>query len=194
MKKRVIQFLAIMMILMLCFVGCGSSDDSEDTADDTKTETTDDTEGTEGESEDVETDTDEEEAVEEDPQPLMISIVVPSADGTAFEDLEVEVTEITPQNLINALIEQGILLDGIEVISMDITEQDGETCLDLDLNKAFHENITQQGTTGEHYLLGSISNTFLNIYHASKIKISVEGETLETGHNIYDYYMGYYTD
>ena len=59
----------------------------------------------------------------------------------------------------------------------------------VDFNGAFGVYVSSKGTTGEYYTIGSIVNTFLDAYGCEKIKITVEGNTLETGHNDYPGYM-----
>lgn len=206
MKKRTIRVLAILMVMMLCLMGCKGESKDDDSKDDTKTENAD-TSGEDTSDDDSNTDDTDNDAVDDDAnddggsgeadddaeeQTSTAIIVVPAADGTAFEEMEVTVDAVTPQNLVNALIEQGILLDGVEVIDMQMSEQEGETCIDLNMNKAFEDNLSQQGTNGENYILGSLCNTLLKNYNAAKIKVMTEGAALATGHNIYDSYLGYF--
>jgi len=59
----------------------------------------------------------------------------------------------------------------------------------VDFNEAFGAYVCSMGTTGEYYTIGSIVNTFLDVYGCEKVKITVEGNTLETGHAEYPGYM-----
>lgn len=61
--------------------------------------------------------------------------------------------------------------------------------LDLDLNQAFGNALGSMGTAGEYMTLGSLCNTFLDAYGCEKIQITVEGNTLETGHTEYPGYL-----
>ena len=56
----------------------------------------------------------------------------------------------------------------------------------IDLNSAFRDQLNSSGSTGEHMLMGCVVNTFLSAYEAQQLYITVAGETLETGHVIYD--------
>ena len=48
------------------------------------------------------------------------------------------------------------------------------------------------GTAGEYLLLGSVVNTFLDNLDGESILITVDGETLESGHEIYDRELTFY--
>ena len=89
----------------------------------------------------------------------------------------------------NALIEKSVLPSDIQVLKCDKQTIDGVESLDVDFNEAFGAYVCSMGTTGEYYTIGSVVNTFLDAYGCEKIKIAVEGNTLETGHAEYPGYM-----
>ena len=66
---------------------------------------------------------------------------------------------------------------------------DGIESIVIDFNMAFSELISSMGSAGEYYILGSVCNTYLDVYESEQIKITVEGEILSTGHAEYDNYM-----
>ena len=89
----------------------------------------------------------------------------------------------------NALIEKSVLSSDVQVLKCDKQTVEGVESLEVDFNGAFGVYVSSKGTTGEYYTIGSIVNTFLDAYGCEKIKITVEGNTLETGHNDYPGYM-----
>ena len=54
------------------------------------------------------------------------------------------------------------------------------------MNAAFGAGMMSTGTTGEMLYLGALVNTVLDHADAESVLLTVEGEPLETGHNIYD--------
>ena len=48
------------------------------------------------------------------------------------------------------------------------------------------------GTAGEYLTMGSVVNTFLTAFDAETMTLTVNGKPLETGHDIYDYDLGFY--
>ena len=64
--------------------------------------------------------------------------------------------------------------------------------LRADLSRDFWQQIRSQGTSGEYMLLGSLVNTLLDACGADSVVLTEEGETPETGHNIYDAPLGRY--
>lgn len=111
-----------------------------------------------------------------------VDLIVPTLDADGFQQISVTL-ERQPQELIDALTEQQALPQGVEVLSFAMEGQK----LRLDLNADYGEAVRSMGTAGEQMLLGSVVLTFLQAYEAQSLTLTVEGETLETGHNIYDY-------
>ena len=93
------------------------------------------------------------------------------------------------ENIVNVLIEKSVLSSDVQVLKCDKQTVDGVECLDVDFNEAFGAYVCSMGTTGEYYTIGSVVNTFLDAYGCEKVKITVEGNTLETGHAEYPGYM-----
>lgn len=103
-----------------------------------------------------------------------------------------KITKINAESLTEALTEQGILEEGTEVLSFAEKKQEEKTLLDVDFNEKFREKLFSLGTSGERIYMGSVINTFLEAYQADAVKITVEGETLESGHAVYDSYQNFY--
>lgn len=120
---------------------------------------------------------------------IEIKVYVCNDDATAFVSESVKIDELTPENIVNALIEKSVLSSDVQVLKCDKQTVDGVESLEIDFNEAFGAYVCSMGTTGEYYTIGSIVNTFLDAYGCEKVKITVEGNTLETGHAEYPGYM-----
>lgn len=109
-----------------------------------------------------------------------------NADG--FIRTEAQVEEINENELLNKLIEAGVLPDTVEITAL---EQE-EGTLTIRFNDAFRNHLFTQGTTGEYIVIGSVVNTFLKAYDAQKVYLYIGEEVLETGHVVYDYALEFY--
>ena len=109
------------------------------------------------------------------------------ADGFYTEIISVAV-DAEPQVLIFELVARGALPEGTTVQNF---AQDGRT-LSIDLSEQFREAVASTGSTGEYMMLGSLVNTLLTFYDADEIYLTTEGKPLETGHNSYDFAVGFY--
>ena len=89
----------------------------------------------------------------------------------------------------NILVQKSVLSSDVQVLKCDKQKVDGVESLEIDFNEAFGAYVCSMGTTGEYYTIGSFVNTFLDVYGCEKVKITVEGNTLETGHAEYPGYM-----
>lgn len=127
-------------------------------------------------------------AVQED-ESAEITIYTSNDDATALISESVKIDELTPENIVNVLIEKSVLSSDVQVLKCDKQTVDGVESLEIDFNEAFGAYVCSMGTTGEYYTIGSVVNTFLDAYGCEKVKITVEGNTLETGHAEYPGYM-----
>ncbi len=109
-----------------------------------------------------------------------------------FLETEVEIPEdaILSQALLKELIKQGVLSDGTALNAVEVI--DGS--MKLDFSDEFATAVQAMGTSGEYMILGSVVNTFLEAYDANEVMITVNGNYLETGHNIYDWPQKVYSD
>ena len=130
----------------------------------------------------------ENQTVQED-KSAEITIYTSNDDATAFVAESVKIDELTPENIVKVLIEKSVLPSDVQVLKCDKQTIDGVKSLDADFNEAFGAYVCSMGTTCEYYTIGSIVNTFLDAYGCEKVKITVEGNTLETGHAEYPGYM-----
>lgn len=130
-----------------------------------------------------------EDTVSNEDKSVDIQLYVSNDDATAFVSKSVKIDELTPENIVNALVQKSVLPSDIQVLKCEEQIVDGVKSLDVDFNEAFGAYVCSMGTTGEYYTIGSIVNTFLDAYGCEKVKITVEGNTLETGHAEYPGYM-----
>ena len=130
-----------------------------------------------------------EDTVSNEDKSVEIQLYVSNDDATAFVSESVKIDELTPENIVNALVQKSVLPSDIQVLKCEEQIVDGVKSLDVDFNEAFGAYVCSMGTTGEYYTIGSIVNTFLDAYGCEKVKITVEGNTLETGHAEYPGYM-----
>ena len=130
-----------------------------------------------------------ENTVSNEDKSVEINAYVSNDDATAFVAESVKIDELTPENIVNALVQKSVLSSDVRVLKCEEQTVDGVKSLDVDFNEAFGAYVCSMGTTGEYYTIGSIVNTFLDAYGCEKIKITVEGNTLESGHAEYPGYM-----
>lgn len=124
--------------------------------------------------------------------PITFTLYNSNVDATALVQETVEVDALTPENVLAVLKECGILKDDIRILSLEESDQDGMKVLDIDFSQEFGNYVGSMGTAGEYMIMGSVCNTFLSAYGCEKVKITVEGGVLSTGHREYPGYSGYY--
>lgn len=118
-----------------------------------------------------------------------IKVYVSNDDATEFVSESVKIDGLTPENIVNALVQKSVLSSDIQVLKCEEQTVDGVKSLNVDFNEAFGTYVGSMGTTGEYYTIGSVVNTFLDAYSCEQIKITVEGNILESGHAEYPGYM-----
>lgn len=130
-----------------------------------------------------------EDIVSNEDKSVEIKVYVSNDDATAFVSESVKIDELTSENIVKVLIEKSVLSSDVQALKCDKQTVDGVESLNVDFNEAFGAYVCSMGTTGEYYTIGSVVNTFLDAYGCEKIKITVEGNTLESGHAEYPGYM-----
>lgn len=76
------------------------------------------------------------------------------------------------------LQDTGIITEECQLLEFSLNES--EKKIDLDFNKATGDRIRSMGITGESEILACIINTYLDAYECDGIKLTEEGEPLET--------------
>ena len=170
MKKLLILLLVVVTMSM---AGC-----EKENADNNVKEDVEENVQNEVKDDNVSDETDKEEKV-------TISIYVPDENYMKMETKEVDISELNAENIIDALKEAEALPKQCEVNSLDIEGSN----LELDLNEEFGTYIKGTGTTGEYFTLGCMINTFLDAYDKEAVKITVDGEMLQSGHAEYEGYL-----
>lgn len=195
MKKRIIIFILTGIILTMSACSNSTSTNSSQ-ADNQKIEqqendknNVDQKEENKEEQSGENSDEKSENTVSNEDKSVEINAYVSNDDATAFVAESVKIDELTPENIVKVLIEKSVLPSDVQVLKCDKQTIDGVESLDVDFNEAFGAYVCSMGTTGEYYTIGSIVNTFLDAYGCEKIKITVEGNTLESGHAEYPGYM-----
>lgn len=194
MKRKVFAILLVVMLVSVSACSNSTSTDSSQTANQ-KTEQQEDKNNADQKDENKEeqsgenSDEKSQNTVSNEDKSVEIKVYMSNDDATAFVSESVEIAELTPENIVNALVQKSVLSSDVRVLKCEEQTVDGVKSLDVDFNEAFGAYVCSMGTTGEYYTIGSIVNTFLDAYGCEKIKITVEGNTLESGHAEYPGYM-----
>lgn len=195
MKKRIIVLMLTGIILSVSACSSSKGTDSSQ-SDNQKTEHQEDDKDKVDQSDENKADLSEadcekkaEDTVSNEDKSVEIQLYVSNDDATAFVSESVKIDELTPENIVKVLIEKSVLPSDVQVLKCDKQTVDGVESLEIDFNEAFGAYVCSMGTTGEYYTIGSVVNTFLDAYGCEKIKITVEGNTLESGHAEYPRYM-----
>lgn len=123
------------------------------------------------------------------PAPTYIAVYSSDSQAERFVVNYASVDELTADNVMAALVNAGVVSDGVDVESF----QCGKT-LKLDLDDDFQTQLSSLGTSGEYMLLGSVVNTFLAAFGADSILITADGKALQTGHNVYNEPLTVFSD
>lgn len=118
-------------------------------------------------------------------QTKTVTLYLPDEQGEAVVPTETELTIKESDEaaaLVAALAENGVFPAEVAVNSL----QQQDNALTLDLNGAFSEALSSSGSAGETMVMASVVDTFLAYYGAKSLLITVDGNTLETGHALYD--------
>ena len=115
---------------------------------------------------------------------VSFSLYSSNDDATGLVQETVEVAALTPENVLAVLIERGGLQGDIRILGFEQAEDNGTRVLNIDFSQEFGTYVGSMGTAGEWTIMGSVCNTFLNAYGCEKVKITVEGGVLTTGHKV----------
>lgn len=191
MRGRRILYLLI-SIIMLFGSGCAERKEApQETKKEVKSNTSDEKKDLEKPQKDKETEVmAEEKPKESEPFPLMVYSGNDMADGFITETITID--SLTPQAVLEQLVIKGVLPKEVQLLKCERSQLDGENVVDLDFSKELTDYVNNMGTAGEKIAVGSICNTFMDAYGCTRVSLHVEGQPLETGHNIYSEYMDKY--
>lgn len=118
---------------------------------------------------------------------IPLNIFTPDENAENFNTIPTIIDELDAALIVELLIEHSMLEDGIQLNSIKLDK----TQLNLDFNQQFLDQLNSCGTGGERMLIGTVVNTFLSVYEAETVYITVDGEIMESGHVIYDFPIGF---
>lgn len=187
MKKMMVTFL----LLTLLITACGKKEETKqdfkaNPIEIEKQEENSEVDETNKEDENEEIGT-EESGIEKDDENVNITLYSTNDNADGFNITDVKIEKLTPENIMEKLIEQRVVPAEVKVVNFKEDKTTGT--LDLDLSKAFEDKLLSQGSTGEDITFHSVANTYLKAYQAKEIKITIEGRALESGHQDFDQYF-----
>lgn len=129
--------------------------------------------------------------VSEEPSAPALSVTLYKGDDNAefVIPVECEIAEQSPQAIADKLVELGVFGSAVTANSFTV---DNSNVIHLDMGQDFAAQIFSSGTAGEHIMVGSLVNSFISVYEADAVLITVEGSTFESGHAIYDYALSFF--
>ncbi len=118
---------------------------------------------------------------------VTVAIYYPGEDQ--FEVASESIYTLDIAQILDLLSSYGAVPEETSFISLRTEEEEEGMVIYLDMEESFATYMQSLGSTEEYYSLGSIVNTLLDAFEAEKIQITVNGETFETGHQVYDGYL-----
>lgn len=121
------------------------------------------------------------------PQSVTFQVYYPDESFVEFLNKEVTLDVLTADAVMQELINAGLIHADVTVNSVTL---DG-TQLSLDLSGTFLNQLYTLGSTGEHFVIGGIVNTFLSAYGAETVLITADGAFMDSGHVVYDFPLSF---
>ena len=103
--------------------------------------------------------------------------------------VECEIAEQSPQAIVDKLVELGVFGSAVTANSFTV---DNSNVIHLDMGQDFATQIFSSGTAGEHIMVGSLVNSFISVFEADAVLITVDGKPFESGHAVYDYALSFF--
>ena len=126
--------------------------------------------------------------------PLVAAVYAPDAEAEHLRAWGMTLTEedmADPVKALNALLVGQAIPEGAAVLSESLSGG----VLTLDMNRAFGDYLRSMGTSGELLTVSAVVNTALSLIDgAESVLLTVEGQTLETGHEIYTDPISFYEE
>ena len=120
-----------------------------------------------------------------------ISVTLYKGDDNAENvvPVECEIAEQSPQAIADKLYELGVFSAPVTANSFTV---DNSNVIHLDMGQDFAAQIFSSGTAGEHIMVGSLVNSFISVFEADAVLITVDGNPFESGHAVYDYALSFF--
>lgn len=120
-----------------------------------------------------------------------ISVTLYKGDDNAENviPVECEIAEQSPQAIVDKLVELGVFGSAVTANSFTV---DNSNVIHLDMGQDFATQIFSSGTAGEHIMVGSLVNSFISVFEADAVLITVDGKPFESGHAVYDYALSFF--
>lgn len=103
--------------------------------------------------------------------------------------VECEITEKSPAEILAKLYDFEVFSEAVSANSITV---DSYNVLHLDMDLSFASLVQSSGTAGEHIMVGCLVNSFISVFEADGIYITVNGETFESSHAVYDYELTFF--
>ena len=126
------------------------------------------------------------------PEKKQVKVYFGNEDGDAIVSEVVEMEHVTANKVMEELVRKEVVKKDAKVLGVVKQTKDGKVHLKLNMSKEFGEFVSTMGSSGEYTVVGSVVNTFLELYDAEDVLILIEGETFETGHQLYDNYLQFF--
>lgn len=123
---------------------------------------------------------------EPEPAPVELTVYFGNEECDGLVSKTVTVKQMDSDVIVDELVKAQVLKENVRVNEMVQKTKKNKTILYLDFNQAFQKQLESYGSAGEQIFMGSVVNTFLDAQSADSVKITVQGKTPETGHEIYD--------
>lgn len=108
--------------------------------------------------------------------------------GKIAEKDEVITGELS-EAIVSKLKETAVLSQECEIEVISVNES--EEKMEIAVNSGFGEYIRSMGTSGESLVLECVVRTYSEAYDCDGVKITENGNPLETGHAVFDGYISY---
>lgn len=200
MRKILVFVMALSLSAM--FSGCGSNTDTSDKVtsnvqdtqkEDKKDTSQEKTEQVENKSEEkdekneqVVEDANKEDSGDHEAQDQILKIYYIS-NSEEIECAEIRTNLLQTTDIWNGLIGEGVLGGECKMNSCNVDQE--QKTIDLDVDSGTGSYIRSMGTTGEQQILTCITKSFLKTYGCERLKITENGQALETGHTVLEGYM-----
>ena len=196
MKKILVFVMALSLSTM--FSGCNNTDTSKDASSTVQESQKEEKKDTSQEK----TEKTQDKTEKKDEQPVEADKKEDSGDHEAQDQIlklyyisdseEIECTKIRTNllqatDIWSALMGEGILNSECKMNSCAVDQE--QKTIDLDVDSGTGSYIRSMGTTGEEQILTCITRSFLKTYECERLKITENGQPLETGHTVIKGYM-----